>query len=288
MYEHALAENEKLKSRLEDSKQELAKIRSQLEKVTQKQDRISERSSVLETEKREKRVLEKKVSEMEEELKVSKKKAGYSKNTQLQEKMTYFQTASQQLSGRPSEGISLWLSALSSGRAGLVQCGGLWLPPSWLSSRPCAGGESGCWLRTEPCCGFWGASQRQPPCPRLRTSNPTCLHPLPPPPPLSPPLPLPPSPVLPLLLFFQADATAGWGPSYHKHLGAPGPPPALTGVGKQIQAAIMLLSETGFPEKGLVALPAAMLCVLTELKSDNQRLKDENGALIRVISKLSK
>ncbi len=28
--------------------------------------------------------------------------------------------------------------------------------------------------------------------------------------------------------------------------------------------------------------------VLTELKSDNQRLKDENGALIRVISKLSK
>ncbi|CAB1329823.1 unnamed protein product [Coregonus sp. 'balchen'] len=30
------------------------------------------------------------------------------------------------------------------------------------------------------------------------------------------------------------------------------------------------------------------LKVLTELKSDNQRLKDENGALIRVISKLSK
>ncbi|TWW56953.1 Protein phosphatase 1 regulatory subunit 12B [Takifugu flavidus] len=28
--------------------------------------------------------------------------------------------------------------------------------------------------------------------------------------------------------------------------------------------------------------------ILTELKSDNQRLKDENGALIRVISKLSK
>ncbi|XP_018616309.2 protein phosphatase 1 regulatory subunit 12B-like isoform X1 [Scleropages formosus] len=70
MYEDALAENEKLKSRLEDSKQELAKIRMQLEKVTQKHDRISERSSVLETEKREKRILEKKVSAMEEELKV--------------------------------------------------------------------------------------------------------------------------------------------------------------------------------------------------------------------------
>ncbi|XP_064154971.1 protein phosphatase 1 regulatory subunit 12B isoform X8 [Anguilla rostrata] len=35
MYEDALAENEKLKSRLEDSRQELASIRTQLEKVTQ-------------------------------------------------------------------------------------------------------------------------------------------------------------------------------------------------------------------------------------------------------------
>ncbi|XP_062315348.1 protein phosphatase 1 regulatory subunit 12B-like isoform X2 [Osmerus eperlanus] len=70
MYEEALTENEKLKSRLDDSKQELAKIRTQLEKVTQKQDRISERSSVLESEKREKQVLEKRVTDMEDELKV--------------------------------------------------------------------------------------------------------------------------------------------------------------------------------------------------------------------------
>lgn len=35
MYAEALHENERLKSRLQDSKQELAKIRSQLEKVTQ-------------------------------------------------------------------------------------------------------------------------------------------------------------------------------------------------------------------------------------------------------------
>jgi hypothetical protein len=35
MYETALNENDKLKSRLRDSKQELAKIRSQLDKVTQ-------------------------------------------------------------------------------------------------------------------------------------------------------------------------------------------------------------------------------------------------------------
>lgn len=36
------------------------------------------------------------------------------------------------------------------------------------------------------------------------------------------------------------------------------------------------------------AFPSVTPQVLTELKSDNQRLKDENGALIRVISKLSK
>ncbi|XP_051946932.1 protein phosphatase 1 regulatory subunit 12B-like isoform X3 [Xyrauchen texanus] len=70
LYEDALAENEKLKSRLENSKQELSKIRSQLDKVTQKQDRISERSTVFESEKREKEALGKRVSNMEEELKV--------------------------------------------------------------------------------------------------------------------------------------------------------------------------------------------------------------------------
>ncbi|XP_026883974.1 protein phosphatase 1 regulatory subunit 12B isoform X2 [Electrophorus electricus] len=70
LYEDALAENEKLKARLEDSKQELTKIRLQLDSVTQKQDRISERPSVLESEKREKQALEKRVSDMEEELKV--------------------------------------------------------------------------------------------------------------------------------------------------------------------------------------------------------------------------
>ncbi|XP_030590031.1 protein phosphatase 1 regulatory subunit 12B-like [Archocentrus centrarchus] len=69
MYAEALHENAKLKSRLQESKQELAKIRSKLEKVTQRHDTISERSSVLESEKREKQALEKRVSDMEEELK---------------------------------------------------------------------------------------------------------------------------------------------------------------------------------------------------------------------------
>ncbi|XP_037629024.1 protein phosphatase 1 regulatory subunit 12A-like isoform X7 [Sebastes umbrosus] len=69
MYAEALHENEKLKSRLQDSKQELVKIRSQLEKVTQRQDRISERSTALESEKRDKQALEKRVSNMEDEIK---------------------------------------------------------------------------------------------------------------------------------------------------------------------------------------------------------------------------
>ncbi|XP_034028787.1 protein phosphatase 1 regulatory subunit 12B isoform X3 [Thalassophryne amazonica] len=71
MYEEALHENEKLKSRLQDSKQELVNIRSQLEKVAQqKHNRISERSTVLESEKKVRSALEKRVSDMEEELKV--------------------------------------------------------------------------------------------------------------------------------------------------------------------------------------------------------------------------
>ncbi|XP_056279126.1 protein phosphatase 1 regulatory subunit 12B-like isoform X2 [Pseudoliparis swirei] len=70
MYAEALHENEKLKSRLHDSKHELVKIRSQLEKATQRHERISERSTVLDSEKREKQALEKRVSNMEDELKV--------------------------------------------------------------------------------------------------------------------------------------------------------------------------------------------------------------------------
>ncbi|KAM8829540.1 protein phosphatase 1 regulatory subunit 12A-like isoform 2-T2 [Synchiropus picturatus] len=68
MYAEALHENERLKSRLQDSKQDLARIRSQLDRVTQRQERIAERSG-LESEKREKQALEKRVSGMEEELK---------------------------------------------------------------------------------------------------------------------------------------------------------------------------------------------------------------------------
>lgn len=57
--------------------------------------------------------------------------------------------------------------------------------------------------------------------------------------------------------------------------------------------ATRILSSPSFPLQSLYLLaPALSVClclkVLGDLKADNQRLKDENGALIRVISKLSK
>ncbi|XP_053943959.1 protein phosphatase 1 regulatory subunit 12B isoform X11 [Cuculus canorus] len=70
LYESALSENQKLKSKLQEAQLELADIKSKLEKATQqKQEKTSDRSSMLELEKREKRALERKLSEMEEEMK---------------------------------------------------------------------------------------------------------------------------------------------------------------------------------------------------------------------------
>ncbi|XP_066839270.1 protein phosphatase 1 regulatory subunit 12B isoform X7 [Anser cygnoides] len=69
LYESALSENQKLKSKLQEAQLELADIKSKLEKAQQKQEKTSDRSSMLEIEKREKRALERKLSEMEEEMK---------------------------------------------------------------------------------------------------------------------------------------------------------------------------------------------------------------------------
>ncbi|XP_048782261.1 protein phosphatase 1 regulatory subunit 12B isoform X4 [Lagopus muta] len=70
LYESALSENQKLKSKLQEAQLELADIKSKLEKAAQqKQEKTSDRSSMLEMEKREKRALERKLSEMEEEMK---------------------------------------------------------------------------------------------------------------------------------------------------------------------------------------------------------------------------
>ncbi|XP_033845855.1 protein phosphatase 1 regulatory subunit 12A isoform X5 [Periophthalmus magnuspinnatus] len=68
LYEQILAENEKLKAQLRDTDLELTDLKLQLEKATQRQERYADRSQ-LEIEKRERRALERKISEMEEELK---------------------------------------------------------------------------------------------------------------------------------------------------------------------------------------------------------------------------
>ncbi|XP_067906216.1 protein phosphatase 1 regulatory subunit 12A isoform X8 [Heterodontus francisci] len=68
LYEQFLAENEKLKANLHDTNLELNELKVQLEKTTQRQERIADRS-LLEMEKRERRALERKIAEMEEELK---------------------------------------------------------------------------------------------------------------------------------------------------------------------------------------------------------------------------
>ncbi|KAM8818588.1 protein phosphatase 1 regulatory subunit 12B isoform 6-T7 [Rhynchonycteris naso] len=70
LYESALTENQKLKTKLQEAQLELADVKSRLEKVAQKQEKTPDRSSVLEAEKRERRALERKMSEMEEEMKV--------------------------------------------------------------------------------------------------------------------------------------------------------------------------------------------------------------------------
>ncbi|KAM3926920.1 protein phosphatase 1 regulatory subunit 12A isoform 6-T6 [Leptodactylus fuscus] len=72
LYEQIMAENEKLKAQLHDTNLELTELKLQLEKATQvwtkRQERFADRS-LLEIEKRERRALERRISEMEEELK---------------------------------------------------------------------------------------------------------------------------------------------------------------------------------------------------------------------------
>nr|XP_057911112.1 protein phosphatase 1 regulatory subunit 12B-like [Doryrhamphus excisus] len=65
MYEKALATNQRLKSRLETSKQELGMIKEQLQRAQAKCG-----SNMLETEKKDSWSLRKKVSDMEEQVKV--------------------------------------------------------------------------------------------------------------------------------------------------------------------------------------------------------------------------
>lgn len=70
LYESAYNENEKLKSNLREAQLELADIKAKLERVVKKQDQSSSQAGLLEAEKREKRVLERRMTEMEDDLKV--------------------------------------------------------------------------------------------------------------------------------------------------------------------------------------------------------------------------
>ncbi|XP_053560721.1 protein phosphatase 1 regulatory subunit 12B isoform X2 [Bombina bombina] len=70
LYESAFSENEKLKTNLREAQLELSDIKSKLERVVKRQDHSSSQTGLLESEKREKRNLERRMSEMEDELKV--------------------------------------------------------------------------------------------------------------------------------------------------------------------------------------------------------------------------
>eukprot|EP00079_Xenopus_tropicalis_P016909 XP_004916289.1 PREDICTED: protein phosphatase 1 regulatory subunit 12C isoform X4 [Xenopus tropicalis] len=70
LYENLLADNETLRDQLQETELKLTQIRLELERVTQRQERSAERPALLELERFERRSLERKVAELEEELKV--------------------------------------------------------------------------------------------------------------------------------------------------------------------------------------------------------------------------
>lgn len=69
LYEDLVIENEKLKEQLQEAQLQLTQIKLELERVTQKQERFAERPALLELERFERRALERKAAELEEELK---------------------------------------------------------------------------------------------------------------------------------------------------------------------------------------------------------------------------
>ncbi|XP_072282405.1 protein phosphatase 1 regulatory subunit 12C isoform X8 [Pyxicephalus adspersus] len=70
LYENLLSENETLREQLQESELKLTQLRLELERVTQRQERHAERPALLELERFERRALERKAAELEEELKV--------------------------------------------------------------------------------------------------------------------------------------------------------------------------------------------------------------------------
>ncbi|KAM4016280.1 protein phosphatase 1 regulatory subunit 12C isoform 6-T6 [Anomaloglossus baeobatrachus] len=69
LYEDLISENESLRDQLQEAELKLTQIKLELERVTQRQERHAERPALLELERFEKRALELKAAELEEELK---------------------------------------------------------------------------------------------------------------------------------------------------------------------------------------------------------------------------
>ncbi|XP_069804614.1 protein phosphatase 1 regulatory subunit 12C isoform X4 [Dendropsophus ebraccatus] len=70
LYEDLISENESLREQLQEAELKLTQIKLELERVTQRQERHAERPALLELERFERRALERKAAELEEELKV--------------------------------------------------------------------------------------------------------------------------------------------------------------------------------------------------------------------------
>ncbi|XP_053908265.1 protein phosphatase 1 regulatory subunit 12C-like, partial [Cuculus canorus] len=69
LYEGLWSENVRLREQLEETELKLSQSRLELERLTQRQERIAERPALLELERYERRALELKAAELEEELK---------------------------------------------------------------------------------------------------------------------------------------------------------------------------------------------------------------------------
>ncbi|KAG7473967.1 hypothetical protein MATL_G00101510 [Megalops atlanticus] len=70
LFEEVSRENGKLQSQLQDTQRTVSQTRVDLDKATQRQERFSDCSALLDLERKERRILERRVAELEEELKV--------------------------------------------------------------------------------------------------------------------------------------------------------------------------------------------------------------------------
>ncbi|XP_056397962.1 protein phosphatase 1 regulatory subunit 12C isoform X2 [Hyla sarda] len=70
LYEDLISENDSLREQLQEAELKLTQLKLELERVTQRQERHAERPALLELERFERRSLERKAAELEEELKV--------------------------------------------------------------------------------------------------------------------------------------------------------------------------------------------------------------------------